>query len=100
MSQPVLFVSIGTPNPDEADALQEYAAKAPPLLMAAGAKPRVKAKLVEQLVGDTPAGTLFVAEFPSADAVRDVFASDAYTALLPVRDKAFKSLNFLIMEDF
>ena len=100
MSDPVIFVSLGTPNPDEAEALQEYAAKAPPLLMAAGAKPKVKAKLVEHLVGDTPTGTLFVAEFPSADVVREVFASEAYTALLPVRNKAFKTLNFMIMEDF
>ncbi|MEO1398392.1 MAG: DUF1330 domain-containing protein, partial [Pseudomonadota bacterium] len=76
MSNPVIFVSIGTPNPDETEALQEYATKAPPLLMAGGAKPKVKAKLVEQLVGDTSAGTLFVAEFPNADAVRKVFASD------------------------
>ncbi|MEO1680710.1 MAG: DUF1330 domain-containing protein [Pseudomonadota bacterium] len=100
MSGPILFVSIGTPNPDEAEALEDYAAKAPSLLMAAGAVPKVKAKLVEQLVGEGSAGTLFVAEFPSAEAVKTAFASEAYQALLPARNKAFKELNFFIMEAF
>ncbi|MEM0949507.1 MAG: DUF1330 domain-containing protein [Pseudomonadota bacterium] len=100
MSDAVLFVSIGTPNPDAPEALQKYATEAPPLLMAGGAKPKVKAKLVERLVGANSAGTLFVAEFPSAQAVHDVFSSDAYQALVPVRDRAFVELNFMIMETF
>jgi len=100
MSDPIPFVSVGTPDPNEQDALEEYATKAPPILMEAGAVPKVKAKMVEQLVGDRPAGTLFVAEFPSAEAVKAAFASEAYQALVPARNKAFKELNFFIMEAF
>ena len=100
MPEPVLFVSIGTPDPEQSDALMEYAEKAPPLLVAAGAVPKTRAKLVEQLVGADAPGTLFVAEFPSVEAVKSVFSSDAYTALIPTRDKAFTDLKFLIMEAF
>jgi uncharacterized protein (DUF1330 family) len=100
MSDPVLFVSIGTPDPDQPEALQDYAAKAPPILIEAGAVPKVKARLAEPLIGSQPPGTLFVAEFPSAAAARAVFETDAYKALIPAREKAFKHLNFLIMEAF
>ena len=77
-----------------------YGTKAPPLLQAAGAVPKVKAKLAEHLVGSADIGTLFVAEFPSADAARAAFETEEYKSLIPIRDKAFKQLNFMIMEAF
>ncbi|MEM9043814.1 MAG: DUF1330 domain-containing protein [Pseudomonadota bacterium] len=100
MSDKVTFVSIGTVDPDQADALSTYATHAPPLLIEAGAVPRMKAKLVEELVGDGAPQTVFIADFPNAEAVHEVFASDAYRALVPARDKAFKKLNFFLVEDF
>ncbi|MEM8776761.1 MAG: DUF1330 domain-containing protein [Pseudomonadota bacterium] len=100
MSNPVLFASFGTPDPDGAQALEEYASSAVPLLTAVGAKPRVRAKVAEQLVGETELQTVFVVEFPSRESVDAVFDSDAYKALIPARSKAFKTLHFLILEEF
>ena len=100
MPDKITFVSIGTVDPDQTDALNIYATNAPPILMEAGAVPRIKAKLVEELVGEGAPQTVFIADFPSADAVHKAFASDDYKALIPARDRAFKKLNFFIVEEF
>lgn len=65
-----------------------------------GAVPRIKANLVEELVGDGAPQTVFIADFPNAEAVREAFGSDAYQALVPAREKAFKKLNFFLVEEF
>ncbi len=96
----VLFVSLGTIDETAPDALKEYAAAAPPILAAAGAKARVRAKLSEQLVGSDAPQTVFVAEFPSAEAARSAFQSEEYKALIPIRDKAFRKLDFFLVEEF
>ena len=96
----VLFVSLGTPEPSQVDALQSYATTAPPLLVAAGAQPRFRARRVEQLVGSAAPETLFVAEFPSVEVAKAAFAQPDYQALVPLRDKAFRKLDFFLAEEF
>lgn len=100
MSEPVLFVSMGVPNAAEPEALDAYVGQVSPLLSAAGGQPKVRAKLVEQLVGANAPQTLFVAEFPSAEAARAVFESDAYKALIPTRKRAFKNVEFFLVAPF
>lgn len=99
MSDPVLFAALGTPNPDHPKALQDYAAKAPPILEAHGAKPRLRSRLVAPLLGEGAPGTIFVAEFPSEEALRRAFDDPGYKALIPLRDKAFADLRFMILEE-
>ncbi len=97
---PVTFISIGTVNPDEGEAMQSYATQAPPLLVAAGAKPKMRGRLVEELVGDGAPQTIFIAEFDSAEAAKAALATDEYQALVPDRDKAFSKLNFFLVDEF
>ncbi len=99
MTSPVVFVALGTLNPAEADAYQSYAGTAGPLLKEAGGRPRARMKVLEHLVGDPAPKTVMMMEFDSADAIRDVLASPAYQALVPLRDRAFTRFSFFIAED-
>jgi len=40
-----------------------------------------------------------IMDFENAAAIQDVFASDAYQALIPDRDRAFSSVEILITEE-
>ncbi len=93
-----MLVSLGVVNPDAADDLKAYQTGAGPLLMAAGAKIVGGWKFAHRLVGDRPIDTVFVAEFPNAEAIKAVWASDAYKALVPARDRGFKVLDQFIVE--
>ena len=37
-------------------------------------------------------------DFGSADAVTEMFASDEYAALLPVRDRGFSEMNIMLTQ--
>ena len=39
-----------------------------------------------------------VMDFDSADAIAQMFDSDAYAALIPVRDRGFKEMNILLTQ--
>jgi len=38
-------------------------------------------------------------DFESADAIIELFESDAYAALIPVRDRGFKEMNILVAQE-
>lgn len=96
----VIFISLGTPDPDQSEAFDAYVAATPKLLLAAGGVPVKRMKVSETLLGEGGPATIFLMEFPSAEAVKDVLASEEYRALIPNRDKAFKELTFLLAEEF
>jgi uncharacterized protein (DUF1330 family) len=96
----VIFVSLGTPDPDQGEALKTYIEAAPKLLLAAGGVPVKRMKVTETLLGGDGPATVFLMEFPSAEAIKGVLASDDYQQLVPHRDKAFKELTFLLAESF
>ena len=41
---------------------------------------------------------VLVMDFPSADAASALFESDAYRALVPVRDRGFTEMNILLTQ--
>jgi len=57
-------------------------------------------KVMETLLGEGGPSTVFLMEFPSADAIKRVLTSNEYQQLVPVRDKAFQELTFLPAKDF
>ena len=93
-----VLVSIGVLNPEAVADLKTYEEGARPLLMAAGARVIGGWRFVDRLVGDRQVDSLFLAEFPNAQAIRDVWASEAYKALVPARDRAFSTLDQFIVE--
>ncbi len=97
MSEAYLVVT-AKPNPDGADAMQQYVAQAGELLDAAGAQPVGRFKFTQGLAGGAFPPLTVVMEFPSVAAITDVFASDAYAALIPLRDQGFSEINISIAD--
>ena len=98
MSEPVMLVVTATPDPENAQALEDYSAKGPPQLVASGAVPKFRAKVVDRLVGDGTSSLVFVAEFASIEEARAAFETEAYKAAIPDRNKAFKQLDIMLVE--
>ncbi len=92
------LVVTGTPNPSEMKAVQDYLQGVMPLLMGAGGT-LVKRLKVAQVVNGLPSGMVLVMDFPCEEAVAELFASDAYEALIETRDKGFTEMNILIAGD-
>ena len=98
MTKKATLVVTAMPNPNEMPSMQEYLQSAMPLALGAGGT-LVKRVKVDQVIKGTPSKVVVVMDFDSADAITEMFASEAYAALLPVRDKGFAELNILIASD-
>lgn len=96
--QTVAVVVVATPNPEELQAVQEYQQASGPLLMKGGAT-AFKRMGVQKVVDGSPAAMVMTMEFPSVEAVDSVFESEEYRALVPLRDKGFKSISIYATKD-
>jgi uncharacterized protein (DUF1330 family) len=95
---PATLVVTATPDPAGRAQAQAYLAGVAPLLVEAGGTDIRKLKTAT-VVGGRPAGLVLVADFPSQAAAQGLFASDAYTALVPARDAGFSEMSILITTD-
>ena len=98
MTEKATLVVTATPNPDEMPSVQAYLQGVMPLLMEVGGE-LVKRQKVGQVINGKPSGMVLVMDFDSSDAVSDLFASEAYADLVPVRDKGFSEMNILVAAD-
>ena len=98
MSDQITLVVTASPNPNEMEAVQDYVTKAGPLLAGAGGIPVKRLKITDVFFGDKSFAILLVMDFPSKQAVVDMFNSDAYQALVPSRDKGFFQVNIFFAE--
>ena len=95
MSDKTTLVVTAVPNSDEMGSVQEYLQGVMPLFMAAGGE-LVKRVKTDTVVHGHRAGMTLVMDFDSADAVTDLFQSDDYAALIPLRDRGFTEMNILL----
>lgn len=86
------MITIANFAEDGAEALQRYVDGVLPLLEQAGAKVQ-RYGGIETLVGGDRFDLVAVMEFPSEAAMKQFLLSDAYTAMEPYREKAFKFLT-------
>ena len=86
-------------NTNDRDAMKSYLSRALPLFDAAGGKTLLRLKRVEMLKGSM-ASLVSLLVFPSADAIRGVFDSEAYKKLIEARDRGFTDLSVAITEEF
>ncbi len=98
MAEKATLVVTAMPNPDEMPSVQAYLKGVLPLLMAAGGT-LVKRQKVEQVINGRSSGMVLIMDFDSANAVSELFASDAYAQLVPVRDRGFSEMNILVASD-
>jgi uncharacterized protein (DUF1330 family) len=95
MSEKATLVVTAVTNPDEMASVQEYLKSVMPLFVGAGGQ-LVKRLKTQQVIHGKPSGMTLVMDFDSADAVTELFESDDYTALVPIRDRGFEEMNILL----
>jgi uncharacterized protein (DUF1330 family) len=98
MAEKTVMIVRATVNPVEISAFEHYTKNAGPLFKKAGGTPVAKYQLAERVVGTADGQFLVIMEFPNKEAIRSVFESAEYKALLPARDKGYLSLNVFIGE--
>ena len=93
-----LVLMVGKVNPEESDAMRQYAKGSQLLAQKLGVRPLCRYKVTQQLAGELAADIVGIAEFPSDASVSSYFNSPAYKALLPSRAKAFSSLDIYLLK--
>ncbi|UWR10969.1 DUF1330 domain-containing protein [Sulfitobacter mediterraneus] len=76
-------------NPGATEELAEYFEVTGPLLEAAGARIVSHLNINEIVIGKNSAKSMYVVEYPSREAVFQVFSSESYKSIIPARDAAF-----------
>lgn len=89
----VKVIALVTINDDEPMALASYLAATGPLLEAVGAKMIQRFLVQEAVVGNKPAQSVMIVEYPNRQAVDAVFNSQVYKDIVPIRDRAFSTYN-------
>ena len=92
----LLSVTIEVKNPEK---LKKYISQVPATMKPFGAKMLARGKKQTVLNGDCAHQMEAVFEFPSVDAIENWHASDAYQALIPIREEA-AHMNIVILESF
>ena len=98
MSEKTTLVVTAVPNPNEMASVQEYLQGVLPLLQDAGGR-LVRRLKIDKVIHGNPSGMALVMDFDSADAITEMFESDDYAALVPVRDKGFSEMNILLTRE-
>lgn len=93
----VYVIACITLNPDEPAAYKDYLGVTQPLIEEAGARITQSFPVGDVVVGDKPAESVMIVEYPDIEAVYGLFESDAYKSIIPIRDRAFKTYNVSII---
>jgi uncharacterized protein (DUF1330 family) len=95
MSEACTLIATAVPNPENMGEMKNYLQNSGRLLGALGGGTGTRMK-VHEVVNGYAAAIVLVMDFPSRKALSDFFASDEYQALIPGRDRGFKSINIWI----
>lgn len=95
---PVKVVALLEIRKGELDALAAYLEGSLPILESAGAKIVQRFELTEPILGKSTSRAIVIVEYPNREAIDEVFASKAYRALIPIRDRAFSSYDVSVVE--
>ena len=90
-------IAMVTINEDQPQALAKYLELTEPVLERVGAKITERFKL-EEIVGDIPAKTIIIVDYPSRAAIDEVFSSSEYNQAAPFRDAAFSTFSIHIVD--
>jgi uncharacterized protein (DUF1330 family) len=90
------LVVTSTTIPGKAEQMQRYASQVMPLMIKAGGEPVARYGVVEHVKGDGGPESIAVVKFPTAQAIKDVLASDELAALAVLRDEAFSRVDQMI----
>lgn len=88
-----------THNPEEKDALENYKEVAKKVRDENGAKVVFKHDIEENLIGNSEGKSVRILEFPTEQHVHNWLSDPRYSAVKPLRDKAFTYLSLSILKD-
>jgi uncharacterized protein (DUF1330 family) len=77
------------PNMEEKESFQLYLSKIVPIFLSHGAENMQRFKTIEQVMGNGGIKASAVFEFPSAEAIKGMIASEEFNALNELRKKAY-----------
>ncbi len=97
---PAFLIITSTPNPEKMDLMPTYVQQVMPVLMSGGGKLVGRYRGVEQVWGSDGPKAVAILEYPSAQAIKDVVASDGFTALNDLRAEVFLRVDLMISETF
>ena len=100
METPIFLIVEATPNMENQNELQGYSSQAPAIATKHGGV-RIASYTVESAINseEKPAA-IAVFSFPNREAVQDLLINDPdYQQLIPLREKAFKSIRFLVCNE-
>lgn len=83
-------------NPEQMLEAQQYMQRAIPLLINGGGEVICRVKVDRAVIGDAKYNACLVMDFPSASAVDEVFKSEAYAKIIPLREAGFKSMDIVV----
>lgn len=93
MADKTTLLVTAMPNPNEQESMQTYLKGVMPLLMGAGGQLVKRLKVQGAISGKPTYGMVMVMDFPDQTKLEAMFASEAYAAIVPARDKGFSSIN-------
>ncbi len=101
MNQPQQSTLIVTskPNTENIEALQAYVKEVMPMLLATGGKVIKRSQVNQVYLGRQDFVFLLVMDFPSKQALIELFESPAYQALIPNRNKGFEDIQIYFADD-
>ena len=79
--------------------MAKYVEGVVPILIEAGARPGKRLRVTNTVETEGDMGFVFMADFPSTEAIRNVVESDAYRTLMPLREEGFTRVEVFIAED-
>jgi len=88
-----------TPAEGQGEAMGRYLQGVMPLLMGAGGQLVKRVRVANTISGERGTGMALVMDFDTADTITNLFASDAYRALIADRDLGFSDIEILVAED-
>jgi uncharacterized protein (DUF1330 family) len=96
MADKTTLLVTARPNPNEQESMQTYLKGVMPLLVGAGGQLVKRLKVQTSLTGKPPYGMVMVMDFPDQEKLEAMFASEAYAAILPAREKGFSSIDICL----
>ena len=100
MSEDKAFLVVNTiPNTDDKDSLKSYLPQIIGVFKQFGASNFQRFRTIEQIMGRGGIQAMAIVEFPSLDAIHQMYASEEFNSLNELRKKAYKQeVDLMICE--
>jgi uncharacterized protein (DUF1330 family) len=89
-----------SPNPENMSELQGYSSQSPAMLKKHGGVPVANYNVESAIGSEEKPAVIAIFSFPNREAIQDLLINDPdYQQLIPLRDKAFKSIRFFVCNE-